>query len=249
MKRLLLLLLLLLPLPADAARLFVRANSDKITPSEGAVPGGGWTVAFWFKLTSAPSASTFEFFADGSGEGNPNPRIYYDDTAGVKTFQCWTSSVHNVWQVSSKTVTFTVAQWYHIAIVASSSPTKLYIDGVDTAWTTNASAGNQTSGGTIRIGCIPWSSDLNFLDGTMGPVARWTTESGAETGALNALEVLALARGVPPEKVRPFPAGGRQYVWPLEGWQTTEPDIGTRHSAPATVTGAVRANNPPTVPR
>src|SRR5213592_4644087 len=117
------------------ARLFVRSNSDKITPSEGVVPGGAWTIAIWFKLASAPSGATYELFGDGSGEGNPNPRIYYDDTAGVKTFQVWTSSVHNVWHISSYTVTFTVGQWYHVAIVAGSGFFKLYIDGVDTTWT------------------------------------------------------------------------------------------------------------------
>jgi hypothetical protein len=257
MKKLLFVILVILfVIPrSEAARLFVAASSNKVTPSEGLIQGGSWTIAVWFKAASTPTAgANYTLFTDGSGTNRWNPLITYDSSLGLN-LAVVTSSTFGVLNISRYNVTLTVGQWYHLAFVSgdqgAGNAFKVYVDGVSQTWSVGGAYANESNhGGQPVIGA---SYDAGFFcDCTIGEIGRWAANSGdAAVAALNDAEILALSRGADPEKVHILPASGtaRQYVWRLEGWQTTEPDIGTRHTAPATVTGAVRANGPPVIPR
>src|SRR6266496_3012613 len=102
LKILLSLLLLLFPFQIEAARLFVASNSDKVTPSEGLIQGGSWTFSTWFKLTSLPTTDQyFALFNDGSGLNSPNPLVLYDNPAGTKGLDVYTSSSSGVFNIST----------------------------------------------------------------------------------------------------------------------------------------------------
>jgi len=258
MKKFLFLLLLLLPMHAQAARLYVSANSDCITPSQGLIQGGSWTLAIWFKLASLPGiGGQYVLFNDGSGTNLWNPLVYYENAAGTKHIRTITCSTFGIFHISDWNVNLNTGQWYHLALMSGdrggTNVYLIYLDGVSQTWTAGGTyVSEANNGGAPRIGCGDAGTNFGFFDGTIAEIGRWAANSSSATTAnLSNPEIIALSRGARPEKVHLLPASGtpRQYVWRLEGWQTTEPDIGPLHTTPATVTGAVRANGPPVVPR
>ena len=257
MKRLISVLFLCLfavPLHSQS-RLFVRSNSDKLTNSNGIVQRRSWTLSVWINLASLPSSGQqYEIFCDGSGWGRPNPRFNYLNESGTKKIYLADSSTFGNYNESRYNVDLNTNQWYHLCVTAGnasgSNAVKLYIDGVNYAWTSGGTYQDQQNhGGTIGIGVLRWDSDVNFFDGKIAEVARWCggPSLNSTIGELSPNEVLALSRGVPARKIRPSieqdVANARRYIWSLRGLNSPEYDLVNRYAA--TVTGTSRANGPP----
>lgn len=103
--------------------------------------------------------------------------------------------------------------WHHIAYTQDASlHAALYVDGAadttGTITTDSFAASNRVSLGVERT-----STNSNFFSGDMGHAATWSRQ-------LAALEIKAMAAGIPPSK---FAAN---HYWPLWGADSPEPDIG-----------------------
>jgi hypothetical protein len=110
----------------------------------------------------------------------------------------------------------------------------VFLNGVsDGTATSNRSIHNGTGG--LEIGRV--INDTILFNGRIAEAAIWNV-------ALTDAEFLALARGVPPNRIRRQSLKG---YWPLHGISSPEVDLsGLAH--PGTITGAIAANHSPTGP-
>lgn len=191
------------------SRAFVRASSEDLTIAAAPVTAAPLTLACWFNVldvtnqhtlvslvnSGGPTSDYFALVAEGNTAGDP-VAARLNSTAG-----------NNAVAVTS--TGFSASTWRHGAAVFASSASR-------TAYLNGASPGSDTTSITpsgvnaLHVG----SRTLNFTDGRIAEVGIWAA-------ALDAGEVLALARGVSPILIRPQSLVG---YWPLFGNDSPEPD-------------------------
>ncbi len=209
---------------------FVNGSSMSCTKDVAPVTTLPLTMACWFRPDAINSRYTLMSLgdldtasnvwilrADGTG-GNKEVgvAIINSDPAGEQTLH-GTSYVGNVWS-------------HACGLFISDSSRTIYFNGIDPVSTTNTFALNATPD-RIAIGVIASSSPTNFMDGVIAECGLWDVE-------LDPQEILALANGINPSRIRPLSLKG---YWPL--WDTTCRDLTnqqntlTPNNTPTRVTG------------
>jgi len=248
MKKLLLALLLLLPLQSQAARLFVASNSDRVVYAEQPAWTTQISISLWIYPTSLPTIGGVLMGLVSDNASTDNGRRVLTcllNSGGTQRIYFSYHNVNFILQDQYTDYTLTTGVWQHLAFTAdyTAHACKIYVNGVSqTTVGPNVADGPPTiSAGFPRVGNFYYAgTEAFFFDGRMAEVAIWQ-----DVAVLNQSEVTALARGARPDKVRINPT--RYY--PLEGWQTTEPDYGQFHLGTTSISGTSRVNGPPVLPR
>jgi len=178
------------------------------------------TITSWFNIKGTGNASFDGIVVYSNTTGMwwqpPSGKILYEAGGGVST----------------GTVTIAAnSGWHHVTLTWVSNVTfSSYIDG-NLDFSTVVNATPLTSTTTLTLGN---DTSTEWLNGYLADCAIWNA-------ALNASEIAALQTGFRPSSIRPKSLQG---YWPLDGIQTTEPDLsGLANNG--TVTGAVYTPGPP----
>lgn len=138
-------------------------------------------------------------------------------------------------KVTSGANAVTTGAWQHVACcIRGAGNMDVYIGGADAGGSYSGSGSGMVYNGAIggRIGSVGG----NLFDGRIAEVGLWTV-------TLSAAEVLALAKGVPPRRIRP---GSLVAHWPLYGYS---PEIDLSSNALNTTADAgARADHAPVGP-
>lgn len=229
MKRILLSFVLALGLlvPAEAARTFVIASSQKLSDATAIVAAAPLTLSCWFNTTNAALDQAVMTVADTAS--NDNFFVMYIN-GGTTSWRAQTTSAaasdnSNVGTVSNNT-------WHHGAGVwASTTSRTAYLDG--TAGTTNTTSVSPASLDTVSVGNIERAAPTFYFGGRIA-------ECGAWNAALTADEITMLSLAAKPTMVRPQ---NLIDYWPLYG-QDTDEDDWIRAGSTLTVTGATAGDHP-----
>jgi hypothetical protein len=148
---------------------------------------GNFTIECWAYFNSVSTAfAGLASWSDSSGWNG----WQFQNNAGTLTFEFLTGSA-GVATVNSST-TMTTGQWYHLAVVRSSSTITLYINGVSVGTTTYSSS--QTSSSSfIKIGAdrlasalvTGYISNLRVVNGTAVYTAAFTPPTSPVTAITN----------------------------------------------------------------
>jgi hypothetical protein len=182
-----------------------------------------FSVACWFNINALPTGSNLVNMWAINTTGNTFD-FYGNGGSPLIRF------INGGTQANASTSgLITPGNWYHGACTYSNPNLTIYINGVSAA----TAAGGGLCSGTFYFGTV--DTTQRFFPGAMAEFAAWNTI------ALTATEVLALARGVRPNVIRPASLVG---FWPLFGNQSPEPDLsGNKNNG--TLTGTSLAFGPP----
>lgn len=197
------------------------------------------TVAFWlwWDAFAAGDDLALEFTANYNGSTGG---FIIDPNAGAEII---IGVVGDVGYNQSGWVRPSAAVWHHWVAVfdksQASAESNLYIDGALATLNARPTTSNNTNNfANSTLNVMSRNNASLFGAGRMAELALWPGE------ALNASEILALARGMRPNRIRP---ASNPYYWPLHGLVSPEPSY--RSGGPAmTVNGAVYTNHAPVRP-
>jgi hypothetical protein len=175
------------------------------------------TIASWFNPANLTTNQNLVFIV--SGGGNDYFGLIFDGANAngkgdnVLLAECQQAGVGTADGVSG--TGGTAGSWMHCAAVFTSGTSRTaYMNGVGgTANTTSIVPISPT--GHIDVGCLSTPTVFSPLNGSLAEVCIWDV-------ALSAADVLMLAKGVSPLRVRP---NNLVRYWPLFGRTTTEPDL------------------------
>ena len=194
------------------ARTFSSGN-NLVYPSNanGTAPvtTGPLTLACWGRFT-ATSIQNVVFTGNASDH-------YFGISVGYVTAGRVAAVTGLSGDATAETTTgITTNTWHHCCAVFASATSRIaYIDGGSSG--SNATSKNPASLANFSIG-----SYRNTANAQFGPTAGELAEVAIWNVGLTANEVAALARGVPPFRVRPDALAG---YWPIYGLSSPEPDF------------------------
>jgi len=171
---------------------FVRASQQRLRGSFS-VNATPTTISFWGN--AAVNTLALGAFGISDSTGNEAVRGFFAGNLAGDPISC--ASIDNgVGGTASNVGTFSVNTWHHGAVIFASTTSRTsYLDGV--AGTTNTVSSDPTGLTDILIGAIMVSSaPANHFDGNLSEVAVWNV-------ALTAAEIVSLAKGFSPKKIRP----------------------------------------------
>jgi hypothetical protein len=179
---------------------FTSASSQYLKTSAAPVTSGPFTMACWFRLTSAVSLfQTILSLNNDNGQERFSLILNASSTRFPQLTYNNQSGTINVPFTSFRTGTAIVDTWYHVACTVSgvgAGVTSIcYRDGVSG---TNGTATNNVNNtiDTLFIGVQHSTLLTNFTDANIAEVGIWNA-------ALNAAEIASLAKGMTCDKVRP----------------------------------------------
>ncbi len=179
-------------------------NPDTITAGDG---------IFTTNKVSATNRGLWFQITNGTG----NLEASYGDNTG-------TTASDRRSKVSTGAVT--TGSWQHVACcIRGAGDMDIYIAGSDAGGSYSGSGGTLTH--SASFGGMVAEVVSNTFDGRLAEVGLWTV-------SLSAAEILALAKGVPPAKIRPDVLLG---YWPVYGAADPEINLGTTPSKQATLNG------------
>ncbi|MFA5386459.1 MAG: LamG domain-containing protein, partial [Candidatus Paceibacterota bacterium] len=144
---------------------------------------GNFTIDFWVRMSSPIQTGEF-FVAQGNAWDYPGFEIYMNTDQGVTKalfFKAGSASAVDA-QYYSGSLTWTVDQWYHIAVVRSGSTIYMFRDGVSLNPTAFVAIGTKTlSHQTAELRVGRSNNNDTFLNGYIDElriskgIARWTS--------------------------------------------------------------------------
>lgn len=166
------------------------------------------TIACWGRF-SATSSQNIVFLTTGDSEYH-GMSVGYSTAGRIAAIS--NAGTEGVAQTSTGITTNT---WHHCcAVIASATSRTAYIDG-------GSSGSNSTSAAAASMVNMSIGAYRRPTGEQFGPAAGQIAEVGLWNVALTASEIAALARGIPPYRVRPASLAG---YWPLYGLSSPEPD-------------------------
>lgn len=226
------------------ARLFDDASSQYLRVGAAATGGLGppFTFACWFYPDDLAAFSTLLWLGDPSS----NTRYWRMLVSGSPTnvtVQAISDSDSSGNAQARSTTTPVVNAWNHACgVFAGTFSRTVYHNGAGAGTNTNGNSGADSFASRTTVGATDRLSPVHYMSGRIAEVGVWKT-------ALSDYDILALARGVPPRRVRPDVLTA---YWPL--WGTHSPEIDLHPGSTATgrydlaVSGATRANHAPVMP-
>lgn len=194
------------------------------------------TMACWFRPVAVTTDMILMSIAKGSAQTD-RFQLTARGSVSPKTISC--DAIQASAGGRSSTVnasSWVTGVWLHAAAVFISSSSKaVYLNGADKGTGTSHVPASLDS---IGIGAAPETPTSGFSDGRIAECGLWNI-------ALTDDEILSLARGLPPWRVRP---GNLVGYWPLWGLQSPEVDL-TSGARSLTFTGSpTLADGPPVIP-
>jgi hypothetical protein len=178
------------------ARLFVRANSEKIEIQTAAITSMPLSMACWFKPITETVLTSLMGISDG---GSEYWAVQHWGNAGDQILGRSRGSGADGFAISSAGTGGSA--WYHAcAVFASATSRSSFLDGANKG--TNAD--NVSPAGVDRT-TIGHVGAENYADAEIGEAAVWNI-------ALSDLDVFYLAQGISPMLIRPDALRG---FWPL----------------------------------
>jgi len=162
----------------------------------------GWTIAFWFNVTTNTGTTRHHIYSWGNYGGVPSCNIHMpgEDTPdhGNKLSIYIRDSESNsyIFNTTSKPGT-NHDVWQHATLVDDLGTLRIYINGVESDTKTGYSS-DVDSGATLYLGRRSSSETLHF-NGDMAELAKWDV-------ALSTEQITALSNGVRPTEVGSRPA-------------------------------------------
>lgn len=183
------------------------------------------TLAIWARLSGTGSQNLM--YVNGDAGANHGVSVGYVTAGRVAA-----NSYADPTDATAETTTgITTNTWHHCCGVFASITSRIaYIDGGSSG--SNSTSKTVTNFANIAIGSYRTSTGVQW-----GPAAGQLAEAAIWNVALTASEVAALARGIPPYKIRPDALRG---YWPLHGLDSPERDwspLGTATRYPMTLIG------------
>lgn len=176
------------------ARQFAAANSEYLSVSDKADVRFGdsnWTVSAWVYPTRATSGYAHVIGKDESGAREFGMRIQIDTTASNSNrmtlfFGYTDGGFLSMEPAANRSYAQYVNQWWHYVVTNNSGAITLYENG-SVFTTANRGAGKVFNASTapLNIGRRSFSGFLEYFDGNIDEVAKWTR-------ALSATEVSQL---------------------------------------------------------
>lgn len=192
------------------ARLFASASSQSAASGSAPVTAYPFSMGIWFRSSDTTNLQQLL----GVGVDGSNNNYWNLFAAGQRPgdpvmFQTRTTSNGD----AISTTGYSANTWHHAMGVATSATSRaVFLDGGGKA--TNGT--NLTPSGVDSARLSKRGDGANYLNGRLAEGAVWNTN-------LSDAEVLALARGVSPLRIR---AGNLVAYWPLYGAASPEPDYG-----------------------
>jgi hypothetical protein len=211
------------------------ASSDHITAAGGPTLSPPLTIAAWFLGTLAPG--NYDIASFGINAGGEAYRL--NVTAG-NAIQADHRSSGGADSTVATTTTFSTGAWNHGCAVFLGNGTNTLIaylngGGKNTGNDVNATVSVQG----ISIGSLNLTGvgNFNYWGGSLAIISVWNVQLGD-------LEILALAKGVRPNLIRPLSRVGD---FPLDGLQSPEPDL-SGNANNGVLTGTAQVFGPPIMP-
>ncbi len=166
-------------------------NQDALSFTSDGMLGGDFTIAGWIYPTSSSGYPTL--FYNGEGGGNGRIQLTVMSSSSPK-IELWSQN-----KVTESTSDWTLNKWQHVAITASGSTWKIYIDGTENGSGTaaastrsddetklfgaeNTSAANDFVG-KMKTWCI-YNRALSATDiGSLADESKLPTDSSLNTGS------------------------------------------------------------------
>lgn len=216
------------------ARSFVRASQQYLEITSAAVTALPCTLACWFRSNDVTvdqmlinvidpgpgSYHGYNLLAEGSQAGDP---INARTRTGAGQAQCRT------------TTGFTANTWHHACgVFASATDRRAFLNGGGKG--TNSL--NRDPSGMNRTSIGRTSNNDDYMSGQVAEAAVWNA-------ALDDVEVLALAKGASPLRVRPLSLVA---YWPLWGFHSPEIDLWKGNLTLSVVGGPTLSDHAPVMP-
>lgn len=147
--------------------------------------GGAFSIVFWAKVTTAPSASQQVLFEAVDAGNHLRTRIMYVESAG-KTLQFLRTKLGTGDQGPTPTVDLGTAAFKHVAMTYDLTTVRGYVDGSEVG--NAAASGNGSAGGTDGMTIGASATPDSYFSGIIDDAAVFTR-------ALSAAEVLGLFNG------------------------------------------------------
>lgn len=217
------------------ARLFDDDLSQYLRHANPVIGGRSVSMACWFYIDAlifsemvsvhdtTDTSGLTGFVLGQRGDGSRGVRFFVQEGGTFKV-------------VESSGSTVQLDTWHHAAATFADSDGNIavYKDGTDKV--TDGSAANPTTMNDTTLGCRNYSGSYEkFHSGGMAEVGIWDA-------VLTDAEVAALARGVPPWKVRPQSLVA---YWPLWGVHDPEIDLSGNGNNLTLYNGPTRADHAP----
>ncbi|THG30798.1 LamG-like jellyroll fold domain-containing protein [Naasia lichenicola] len=158
----------------DTAARFSGSSSSYVSTQTAVLPPNTVSVEAWFKTTASTRGKIVGFGNVASGSSTNNyDRDITIDSSGRLSFgvRSGTATV----SVSSSASGYNNGAWHHAVATVGSAGIKLYVDGVQVASRTDATAAWWTYPGYWRIGGDTASAGSSYFNGTVDDVAVYSS--------------------------------------------------------------------------
>ncbi len=183
----------------DTAAAFAGSLSGRAATSVAEPGPQTFSLELWFSTTSASGGKLFGFGNSSTGTSSSYDRHLYLDNAGHLTFGVYNGAARTV----TTERTYNDGAWHHVVATLSATGMVLYVDGVQSVGSAQATSAQAFDGywrlGGDALGSWPNSGSSDNFAGTLDEVAVYPT-------ALSAARVLAhYTAGITPQPVNQPP--------------------------------------------
>ena len=193
-------------------------TSDNIAADAAAIwnANAAYSAAMWLNgPQQSATPSEREFFAEAVSSGhNPVFALRNGTLGSSKKAAIISRNAAGVGLIATTNTTADVldSTWHHLGYTQDASGNwQLYVDGATDI--SGSFSPTTTSPNLFTMGCLRWNGTLDFFNGSMAHVAKWSRQ-------LSAKEMASLATGMLPSHLAP------DHYWPLWGVDSPEPDLG-----------------------
>ena len=192
---------------------------------------GDCSSAIWCRPVDATPASTDHLsgFVESGDEGTHEKRLSIQTNGHVQAY------IHDgAVETAEGTTVLSNDTWHHAAFTHDVGATslKIFLDGTEEAENTGAGSSFSYTAPEFHIGSRDTVSGP--FNGRLAWACFWNV-------VLTANEILAMARGMPPYRIRPK---DQLICWPVWGLSAPEIDL-SGNGRSGTVSGPTKANGPP----
>ena len=136
------------------------------------LPDGDWTLAFWMKVPDL-TGSDFQYILSWGAEGFTNLTLKLGEASSGSSgvLELIVNAGVNNFTATTATGVITTGTWLHIRIGRTGDTVKIYVDNVEKATDTNASASNTNVSATFYIGVREDLDSTTYFGGELAEMS------------------------------------------------------------------------------